>query len=145
MKATLIHFSSWYHFGWKPSLEENSVIRVPSQISVKAMTAHGPQSLGVLYCASNERSETTGRTGTPSASAPSSLTGQRALRAASPAEDVHCGQPCVLFPLNPTDHVVESTWVLSASWAAILQLTFTLDLCFPNFTTKLREKLLAAN
>lgn len=41
---------------------------------------------------------------------------------------------------GPAHQVEGSTWVLSASWAAIYCLTFTLDLCFPNFTTKLQEK-----
>ena len=96
-----------------------------------------PRSLGVLDCASNEGLETVGGTGSPMPSAPLK---DSVPREAGSADGAHGWRSRVPTPRTCTHRVAGRAWVLSASWAAIHHLTFTLDLCFPNFTTKLQEK-----
>lgn len=96
-----------------------------------------PRSLGVLDCASNEGLETVGGTGPPMPSAPLK---DSMPRAAGSADGAHGWWSRVPTPRTRTRQVAGRAWVPPASWAAIHHLMFTLDLCFPNFTTKLQEK-----
>ena len=96
-----------------------------------------PWSPGVLDCASNEGLETVGGTGPPMPSAPLK---DSVPRAAGSADGAHGWRPRVTTPQTRTHGVAGRAWVLPASWVTTHHLTFTLDLCFPNFTTKLQEK-----
>lgn len=93
-----------------------------------------PQSLGVLDCASNEGSEAMGSTCPPSAL--SSLAGQRC------SERPRCPQLAATCPNAKETHTSSCRVHLGALGLVGCNhhLIFTLDLCFPNFTTKLQEK-----
>ena len=117
------------------------MVPAPSQVPVKATTARGPPKPWVLDGVSNEGSEARGTTGPPSAGARSPPPGTQDTGSIRSSRKVLAAGSHVAQPTEPAAAAAGSTRVLPGSGATGGHpLTLTLDLCFPNFTTKLQEK-----